>query len=440
MRHLRSILTTAIFLAIFAFNAIASVPSVAAARSDQQRFRWKNASIKIALSSSLTRPNSNIKTDSDILGAVQRSLETWQNAADIRFELVETEKQNVSPSGVTGDRVNLITVAQTAENVLMFTNSQETESAKTRVFYDGAGHISEADIVLNPYQQFSTDGTFGTFDLESTLTHEIGHLLGLRHSSVMGATMSESTAKNGSFGFVDVSARSLAESDLSAIRDIYGSYVDDACCAAFSGKLTGPAQKNTKLVVWAEESATGRVMGQSETAADGTFRLGGLHVGTYSVYWRKMGEPGASAIGKLGMFELGIDEIRQINEKVTLPTGRVTLGYAGINGQLSNLAISVSRGRDYLLYVGGNEIDASGVTFGFSSPFLKVSRDHPFARDFGHDISATSFVVSIDQNIPPGLYSIFATAPDGSVSSLIGAINVEGDTASSPERARVDRY
>ena len=437
MKHFRSILTAAFFLAIFALNAIASVPSFAAGRPEQQRFRWKNATIKIALSSSLTRPNTNIKTDSDILGAVQRSLDAWQSAADVRFELVQSEKQSVSAAGISGDRVNLITIAQTTENVLMFTNSQENESAKTRVFYDGAGNISEADIVLNPFQQFSTDGTFGTFDLESTLTHEIGHLLGLRHSTVMGATMSESAAKNGSFGFVDLSARSLAESDLSAIRDVYGSFADDACCAAFSGRLTGPVQKNNKLVVWAEESATGRVMGHAETAADGTFRLGGLHVGTYSVYWRKAGEPGASAVGKLGTYELGIDENRAINEKVSLPKGEITLGYAGINGQLSNLAISVTRGRDYLLYVGGKQVDASGVTFSFSSPFLTISRDLPFTRDFGHEIAATSFVVSIDQNIPPGLYSIFATAPDGSVSSLIGAINVEEDLANMPERARL---
>ena len=426
MKRFHTVLASALFIATFAANALASVPSAASAvRADQQRVRWKNAPIKIALSSSLTQSNSNIKTDSDVMGALRQSLEAWQSVADVEFELVMSDKQNVSPAGAAGDRVNLITVAQSAENVLLFTKSPQTESAKTRVFYNGSGHITEADIVLNPYQQFSTDGTFGTFDLQSTLTHEIGHLLGLRHSGVMGSTMSDSTAKNGTFGFVDLGYRSLAESDIAAVRDIYGAFTDDACCAAFAGKLTSASLKPAKLRVWAEESSTGRVMGQTETAADGSFRLGGLHVGTYSVFWQKVGAPGSSSIGDLGTFELGMEEIRVINEKVTAASSDISLSYVGINGHLAGLAVPVSVGRDYLIYLGGTNIDQGQITIGFNSSFLKVSQDQPFERDFGQDVSATSFVVSVDQNTPPGVYSIFAAAPDGSRSSLIGALNVE---------------
>lgn len=419
---------TLLLIALVTFvtmNAFASVPSAASPRSDQQRLRWKSASIKIALSSSLTQPNSNIKTDSDVLGALRRSMEAWQNVADVEFQLVFSDRQNVSPSGVAGDRVNLITIAQSADNVLLFSNSPQTESAKTRVFYNGSGHITEADIVLNPYQQFSTDGTFGTFDLESTFTHEIGHLLGLRHSGVLGASMSDSTAKNGNFGFVDFGYRSLAESDIAAARDIYGAFADDACCAAFAGKLTNSASKPAKVRVWAEESASGRVVGQVDAGADGSFRLGGLHVGTYSVFWQKLGEPGSSTVGELGTFELEMDEVEVINEKISFRPADLTLDYVGINGQLADLAVPLSSGRDYLIYVGGTNIDSEQITINFSSPFLKVTQDQPFDRDFGQKVSAASFVVSVDKDTPPGVYSIFATVPGGSRSSLIGALNVE---------------
>ena len=122
--------------------------------------------------------------------------------------------------------------------------------------------ITEADIVLNPFQQFSTDGTFGTFDLESTLTHEIGHLLGLHHSSVLGATMAESFAKNGTMGFIDFGPRTLGASDIAVLRDMYGPRPEDTnCCGVISGKLSISAGKPAKgILVWAEEIGSGRVM------------------------------------------------------------------------------------------------------------------------------------------------------------------------------------
>ena len=172
-------------------------------RAKIQRLRWKGRTIKIDVSSSLTRPNTNIKYGSDVAGAIQRSIQAWQSAADIQISTEPSDKQSVSPAGLAGDTVSLITIAQTPENVLFFSKDSDSASAKTRIFFNRGGYITEADIVLNPFQQFSTDGTFGTFDLESTLTHEIGHLLGLRHSGVFGATMAESFARMGTFGIAD---------------------------------------------------------------------------------------------------------------------------------------------------------------------------------------------------------------------------------------------
>ena len=88
--------------------------------------RWKAAgAIPIAVSASLLNESSNIKSDSDVAGAVRRSLETWEKFADIKFQRTDSEKQSVSPSGPSGDGVSLITVAQTPENALLFAKDAE---------------------------------------------------------------------------------------------------------------------------------------------------------------------------------------------------------------------------------------------------------------------------------------------------------------------------
>src|SRR5687768_9301464 len=179
--------------------------------------KWRSRVITIALSTSLQRPAPNVKYGSDILAAVRRSMKVWEDAAAVEFREVISEKQNVSQPGAAGDGISLITIAPTAENVLLFGKNSEEAAATTRIFYDARGRISEADIVLNPYQQFSADGTFGTFDLESTLTHEIGHLLGLEHSAMRSSTMYENFGKNGLFGLHSYSHRTLSEPDRTAV-------------------------------------------------------------------------------------------------------------------------------------------------------------------------------------------------------------------------------
>src|SRR5205085_11153002 len=136
--------------------------------------------------------------------------------------------QTISPPNA-GDRINLITVS--ADNSSAF-DSQDNPG-RTRVFSD-AGAITEADIALNPNDLFSSDGTPGTYDLESTFTHEVGHLLGLEHSAVIGATMQPRQAQNGLYGLPAFTQRTLSEDDAAGARALYGS---QAGRGSITGKL-----------------------------------------------------------------------------------------------------------------------------------------------------------------------------------------------------------
>ena len=416
-------------LAITSLNATAfgSLVMSAAGAPEFQRLRWKSRTIKIGISTSLTRPNVNIKYGTDVMAAIERSIQAWQAAADIQIATEVSERQSVSPSGVAGDGVSLITIAQSPENVLFFSKDSDSASAKTRIFFNRSGYITEADIVLNPFQQFSSDGTFGTFDLEATLTHEIGHLLGLRHSSVLGATMADSFARMGTFGLADLGPRTLAESDVAAVRDLYPLAREaDDCCAAVSGKLiVASGRAISALRVWAEEDGTGRVIGQTETAADGTFALGGLPAGKYSLFWKTPPDAGSTALGQLGTVRIDAGESRVLSEKIVIQGDALSTDYVGLNGQIADLGLPVTGGRSFVIYLGGRNLDPANATVEFNSPYLTVSPNTTAAQEFSKRVSVISFIVNVHPNTPRGEYTIFLAGDKGLRACLIGGLSVE---------------
>ena len=83
---------------------------------------------------------------------------------------------------------------------------------------NGTYRIYDADIVTNPSVNFASLGetcSGSEFYIEGVMVHEVGHLLGLGHSNVSGATMypSVSACNNG--------PASLATDDINAINDLY---------------------------------------------------------------------------------------------------------------------------------------------------------------------------------------------------------------------------
>ena len=123
MKAVRTIIIMLLAFACSTASVLGNVTTMAApapGKADTQNLRWKGKTVRIAISNSLTRFSPNIKTDSDVLGAVRRSIQAWSNAADIDLQLEFSDRQSVSPNGPVGDGVSLITIAQTQENVLFF--------------------------------------------------------------------------------------------------------------------------------------------------------------------------------------------------------------------------------------------------------------------------------------------------------------------------------
>ena len=388
-----------------------------------QPLRWRSASIEIAVSTSLTKQNSNIIAGSDVAGAVKRSFETWQQVLGPQLVATTSSKNSISPAGAHGDGISLITVAQTEESVLFFSGDLQESPAATRVFYDKRGYITEADIALNPFQQFSTNGTPGTFDLEATITHELGHVLGLGHSDVLGASMHEKYGKNGAYGLSSFSARTLSRDDISELQRLYGSVDSATCCQRIEGKLISPDAKPRTWEVWAEDAQSGRVQAVAATDAEGGFGFAGLTKGSVLLYAQdKKGEEVSQ--GELGTVT-STNDVMGISKKVSPVKADFKLDYLGFNGQLSDIAVVLNAGKEYTIYLGGTNLDPTNLKVGFTTPYLSVVPKTVKSIDFNSEISVLTVDVRVDPRTPAGDYTVFVSNAAGMKRYIIGGITVE---------------
>ncbi|MDX6614540.1 MAG: hypothetical protein QOD75_3726 [Blastocatellia bacterium] len=426
--------------------------------------RWSHNSITVAFSSSLQSPPTNIKSGSDVIGAARRALQHWATAGNIKFVETSSAAQAISPAN-RGDGLSLITVA--AENAALFGTSEAP--GRTRVFFAPNGAIAEADIAINPTQLFSTDGTVGTYDLEATLTHEIGHLLGLEHSAVLGATMQPRQAKNGVYGLPALTGRTLAEDDRAGVRALYDSRQGNG---SIKGKLIAgelPGELSTLVFgahVFAESITTGKVVAGNISLSTGEYRVDGLAPGTYRIVLQSLGGlisasdiagAGGSYSGLIATkplfrtveasdlsakdVKISSSAINAVDVKLDSDLAPALVPQvAGLNGELSTTPLPLEAGKTYTVYVGGSGVDqvgGNGITA--SSPFVKVDPASLTAQSFSAGYPVVSFNVSVAANAPFGDYSLRLQSSSGEVAYLAGALTIDpGVTASGSANAADD--
>jgi predicted Zn-dependent protease len=412
--------------------------------SSSVQVRWMTTQINIALSSSLNSPPANIKPGSDVVGAARRALRRWSDASSIKLVETSTSIDSVNPPGSNGDGINLITVSASATND-SFTNTGGTRLGRTRVIFDPAtGRIQEADLAINPRVSFSTDGTSGTYDLESTFVHELGHLLGLDHSAVIGSTMQPRQGQS----FIDPSftMRTLSDDDLAGIRSIYGQPVPSPV-----GAISGHVNYGAGAHVWAENFYSGRVVGSSITKSDGSYRIDQLPPGDYRIGVEYLDEPVVareiaasppySGIGGQPAFRateaqtsVAAGTTTILNLTVTLGEPSVNPRILGINGALQGAPVQLSAGRAFRFTVGGNGLSSVPLTtagFSVTSPFMVID-PASFARENPANYGITepnygvvSFTFTVVDTGKFGDYTLRLRSDAGEVAYLSGALCID---------------
>jgi DNA-binding beta-propeller fold protein YncE len=216
--------------------------------------------------------------------AVQAAMNAWPGIPGTELQVAYggTVAQEVA-SAV--DQVNLVTFVDdefpfsTLVLAVGVTTSFTADS-----LYNGrlfrAGEIVDADMIFNPAKTFKTSTSgpgFGT-DIQSTGTHEAGHLYGLSHTSVKSSTMFfVLPAGNG--------ARTLGSDDELAYLKAYA----DAATRTVANRITGmvtdgqTAAPVPGAIVFAIATTSGDTVACDYTLPDGSYTFIGLADGDYYV-------------------------------------------------------------------------------------------------------------------------------------------------------------
>jgi hypothetical protein len=454
MRPTATLLITLTVAAALLLSPVAPVRAYTlqyASAAATQQIRWPTTTVNVALSTSLGNPPSYVHaTGAQVLLAARRALSRWSLASNIQFNVTTSANQTVGQDGVS-----LITIAP--ENASQF--SIPEQPGRARVFFDANG-ITEADLAINPNVArrdpvtgglvasfFSTDGADGSYDLESTFVHEIGHMLGLEHSGIVSASMQPRQGTNGTFNLPNFTMRTLSTDDVAGIRAVYGPRQGLGSIAGRVGynSTTGAAAFGAHVFV--EDSATGRTVAGNVALNDGRYRIDGLAPGQYRVVVETLDEPvlareiASNAGGYAGLTqgnspppflttEAGL--ISVASEATTSLDVAVQSGSAALNptfiglgpiatGMLSTVAVPLVPGQPETVLVGGDNLGLVNAV-SVNSPFVAVSNVRQVA---GFGIPVISFDVNPSELTPPGEYSVRLQTSSGQVAYVSGGLTVD---------------
>jgi hypothetical protein len=192
-------------LAVITLIVCASSSPVLAYTLLSPRRRWKTTPITVQVNNT---GNSTI-TDSDRgVTAVVGAIKAWNIISS----------SSTSASAVRG-RPPPIIMLHTNGNIC--TGSCLAATLTGYYHQEGSSYyIDDADVYTNTRYDYTSsresDGCSGEYDIDGIMTHETGHIIGLGHSSVAGATMYPSVAA------CDFSPRTLATDDIDGRKDLYG--------------------------------------------------------------------------------------------------------------------------------------------------------------------------------------------------------------------------
>ncbi|HVH88083.1 MAG TPA: matrixin family metalloprotease [Terriglobales bacterium] len=280
------VLVTAALL-IFPRPAKSYLSQYAGSAGNMNRARWDFSDFPVQWSMNPAAA-SNVAGATTPQQVVTAAFATWTSAPNAAIPISRGPDTQVSAPAFDG--VNLVcftcvtdfssdgTLAVTFTTTANGPGADDKHGGTSRF----AAQILDADILFNPAVKFTTDGSGGS-DLQTVVTHEIGHFLGLDHSAVVKAIM---------FPFAPPLERTLSYDDVAAVSSLYPKSSLDVPVGSISGKI---AMNDGSPVFGAHvfaDSITPALAYPSSirktpigtlTMPDGTYRIDGVPPDRYTV-------------------------------------------------------------------------------------------------------------------------------------------------------------
>jgi len=209
---------------------------------EQKDVYWPVATVHYALDSACSQD-----VDLDACeAAVARSFQTWQDVDCSYMSFTYDGRMADAPFGFHRDGPNVNVVKWQEEE---WPGDPAAQAITLVTLGCGSGRVLDADILVNGVVgTFSTEDLQeqGTVDVQNTITHEAGHLLGFAHSSDPESTMFATAVLN------ETKKRDLTADDSQGLCDTYPlghePGADQGCACAMAREST--TDWRTGVTVW----------------------------------------------------------------------------------------------------------------------------------------------------------------------------------------------
>jgi uncharacterized protein (TIGR03437 family) len=328
------------------------------------------ASIQVLVNGSLAAGQTNadgkvvITATSNPVQAVVNAAAAWSRISTSTVAFAPPAPTTVSND--PNDHKYVVTIEDTPANRSVVGGAL----AVTLMSFTQNGTILDSDIIVNPnnlsngqVQPFSTDHAQGTIDLQSVLTHEMGHSLGADHSPVISATMFYAVPSCSSATSVAECTlhQTVVADDIAFATAAYPASNASAQLGSITGTVALASGTTVPgALVIAVDPIKGTTIGGLASLTDGSYTLSPVPPGSYQVYAQPLNGPTTSA--NLGTPNIGA---ANVNFRTTFAGGNAAPSNVLVTaGGVSSASISVDPATPNLQIQYFGTGSASGATVG----------------------------------------------------------------------------